>query len=90
MVHIYNGMLLSHKKKRNQVICGRPRICYTEWSQKDKNTYCILTYICGLYKNSTDKPICRNRDADIESGCLDIGFMAGEMNWKSKTDINTL
>ena len=46
--------------------------------------------ICGLYKNSTDKPICRNRDADIESGCLDIGLMAGGMNWKIKTDINTL
>ena len=81
VVHIYNGILLSHNKKRNQVICGRPRVCYTEWSQKDKNTY------MWLYKNSTDKPICRNRDADIESGCLDIGLMARGMNWKIKTDI---
>ena len=31
-----------------------------------------------------------NRDADIESGCLDIGLMAGGMTWKIKTDINTL
>ena len=34
-VHIYNGVLLSHKKEQNWVICrdmSGPRECYTEWS----------------------------------------------------------
>ena len=32
-LHIYNGILLSHKKERNWVICrdvGGPRVCHTE------------------------------------------------------------
>ena len=33
MWHIYNGILLSHKKKRNSVVCSEvdgPRVCHTE------------------------------------------------------------
>ena len=30
-------------------------------SQKEKNKYRILTHICGIQKNGTDKPICRAR-----------------------------
>ena len=33
VAHIYNGILLSHKKKRNRVICTEldgPRDCHTE------------------------------------------------------------
>jgi len=29
----------------------------TEWSQKEKNKYCILTHICGIWENGTDEPI---------------------------------
>ena len=41
MAHIYNGILLSHKKKQNWVICrdvDGPRDCHTEVevSQKEK------------------------------------------------------
>ena len=35
VAHICNGILLSHKKKRNWVICSAvdgPRVCHTEWS----------------------------------------------------------
>ena len=48
MIHRYNGMLLSYKK---QYICvspsevDKPRACYTEWSQKEKNKYHILMHI---------------------------------------------
>ena len=34
-------------------------VIQSEVSQKEKNKYCILTHICGLYKNGTDEPICR-------------------------------
>ena len=39
MVHIYNGILLSHKKEWGCVICGDvdgPGDCHTKWSQKEK------------------------------------------------------
>ena len=51
MVHIYNGLLLSHKKERKWVIVEtwtdlRP-VIHSEVSQKEKNKYRILTHICG-------------------------------------------
>ena len=36
----------------------------SEVSQKEKNKYFILTYICGIYKNSTAEPVCK---AEIET-----------------------
>ena len=39
VVHIYNGILLSHKKKQNNAICsnlGGPRDCPTELSKSER------------------------------------------------------
>ena len=51
VVHIYNGILLSHKKERNWVICRDVDESVTEThsevSQKEKNKYRILTHTCG-------------------------------------------
>ena len=36
VVHIYNGILLSHKKEWNNAICSDmdgPRDCHTEWKE---------------------------------------------------------
>ena len=41
VVHTYNGILLSHKKERNWVICrdvDGPRDCHTEWSKSERKT----------------------------------------------------
>ena len=38
MVHIHNGILLSHKKEQNNAICSNmdgPRDHHTEWSKSD-------------------------------------------------------
>ena len=53
MAHIYNGILLSHKKKRNGVICsevGGVRFCHTEWSksEREKQIQYAYTYIWNL------------------------------------------
>ena len=57
VVHIYNRILLSHKKEQNWVICRDvegPRECHTESviqtevSQKEKNKYHVLTHVCGI------------------------------------------
>ena len=51
VVHIYNGILLSHKKERNWVIVEMwmdlETVIQSEVSQKEKNKYHILTHIYG-------------------------------------------
>ena len=34
-------------------------IIQSEISQKEKNKYCILTYLYGIWKDGTDEPICK-------------------------------
>ena len=34
-------------------------VIQSEISQKEKNEYCILKYICGILKAGTEKPICK-------------------------------
>ena len=56
MAHIYNGILLSHRKKWNWVICSEvdgPRVCHTEWSklEREKQILYANTYIWNLRKN---------------------------------------
>ena len=52
VAHVYNGILLSHKKKRNGVICSEvdgPRVVIqSEVRQKEKNKYSMLTHIYGI------------------------------------------
>ena len=67
MAHIYNGILLSHKKKWNWVICSEvdgSRVCPTEWSksEREKQISCANTYICNLKKkNGSHEPRGRTR-----------------------------
>ena len=62
MVHIYNEILLSHKRNTFESVLMRRMnlepITQSEDSQKDKNKYHILTHIYGLYKDGTDEIIC--------------------------------
>ena len=56
VVHIYNGLLLSHKKEWNWVICwdvDGSRDCHTEWSksEREKKIPHANTYIWNLKKN---------------------------------------
>ena len=62
VVHLYNGILLSHKKEFESVLMrwmNLEPIIQSEVSRKEKNKYCILMHICGIQKDGTDKPICR-------------------------------
>ena len=56
--YIYSGILLSHKRKQNLVICievdgPRDRV-QSAVSQKEKNKYRMLTHIYGI-KNKKQK-----------------------------------
>ena len=52
VVHIYNGILLSHKRNETgsfvEMWMDLETVIESEVSQKEKNKYCILTHICGI------------------------------------------
>ena len=55
MVHIYNGILLSHKKERNYAICrgvDGPRDSHTEWSESERRTNAVynIAYVWNIEK----------------------------------------
>ena len=62
VAHVYNGILFSHKKKRNWVICSEvdgPRVCHTEGSksEREKQIPYANTYIWNLKgKNGSEEP----------------------------------
>ena len=68
VAHIYNGILLSHKKEGIWVICrdvDGPRDCHTEWSksEREKQISYIKTYMWSLEKRYR-WTVCK---ADIET-----------------------
>ena len=76
VVHIYNGILLSHKKEQNWVICrdmGGLGDCHTEWSksEREKQILYINTYMWNLEKWYRWTSLQgRNRDTDVENKCM--------------------
>ena len=60
VVHIYNGILLSHKKECIWVSSNEvdEHIIQSEVSQKQKNKYHILMHIYGIQKDGTVETIC--------------------------------
>ena len=64
VVHIYNELLLSHKKKKKfkSVLMwwmNLEPIIQSEVSQKEKDKYHILTHIYRIQKNGTEEFIYR-------------------------------
>ena len=57
VVHIYNGILLSYKKKHIWVSSNEvdePRAYYTEWSKSERHSQIKLMHKHGIWKDSTD------------------------------------
>ena len=87
MVHIYNGILLSHKKERiwvspNEV--DEPRAYDTEWSKSEKNKYCTLhAYVWNLerwywwiyFQGSNREADTENRRKDTRRGKEKLRYM---------------
>ena len=69
VVHICNGILLSHKKEQNNAICSNmdgPRDCHTEWSKSDRERQISYNsaYRWNLKKKGTNELIYKT---EIES-----------------------
>ena len=62
VVHMYNGILLSHKKDETILLTATGNdlktVKVSEVSQKEKDKY-IIFLICGFYKNGTDELVCK-------------------------------
>ena len=52
VVHIYNGILLRHRKTEFESVLVRwmnlEPVIQSEVNQKEKNKYCILTHLYGI------------------------------------------
>ena len=63
MVHIYNGISLSHKRNEFKSVFSEgdePRaVIQSEVSQKEKNKGCVLMHTHGILESGADEPICR-------------------------------
>ena len=60
VVHMYNGILLNHKKGWNNTICSNmdgPRECHTEWSKSDREGKILydIPYMWNLKINDTNE-----------------------------------
>ena len=101
VVHIYNGVLLNHKKERNWVIrsdVDGPRDCHTEWSKSEieKQISYINIYMWNLEKWYKWTGLQgRNRDTDVENKCMDNkggkpwggGDELGDWDWHVYTNM---
>ena len=71
VVHIYNGILLSHKKEQNNAICSNmdgPRDCHIEWSKSDTERQISYVYMWNLKKRVQWTYLQnRNRVTDVEN-----------------------
>ena len=56
MVHIYNGILLSHEILPFATTwMDLEGIMLSEISQTEKDKYCVISLICGILKNDTNE-----------------------------------
>ena len=97
VIHIYNGILLSHKKEQNWAIyrdVDGPRDCHTEWSksEREKQISYINAYMWNLGKWYRWTYLqSRNRDTQVGNKCMDTkGEEGGGMDWEIGIDIYTL
>ena len=97
VVHIYNGILLSHKKEWNNAICSNmdgPRDCHTEWSKSDRERQISydIAYMWNLkkwYKWTYLQN--RNRVTDVGNKLMVTQGERGRgINWEIGVDIYTL
>ena len=77
VVHIYNGILLSHQKEWNDALCSKvdgPRDYHTKQSQKKKDKYHMVSHIYGIWNiiqinmSMKQKQIHRYEDLRLPSG----------------------
>ena len=96
VVHTHNGVLLSHKKKRNWVTCrdeDEPREQHTEWNKSEREKQTSHINACMWNLEDWYRGFClqsRNKGKDAEIKCMDtkVGGVGGR-NWEIGIDTHT-
>ena len=95
VVHIYNGILLSHKKEQHNAICSNmngPRDSHTEWSKtyRERQISYDIAYMWNLKNNGTDELIYK-REIKSQMWKTNLRLPGGKgINWEIGIDIETL
>ena len=82
VVYIYNGILLSHKKEKNWVICrdvDGPGDYHTKQSksERERQTPYAITYMQNLNKNDTNELIYKT-ETDSQTSKTKLWLPEGE------------
>ena len=80
VIHIYNGILLSHKKEWNNAVCSNmdgPRDYHTKWSQRQIYD---ITYMWNL-KNDINELIYKT-ETDSQTLKTNLGLPKGKCGWE--------
>ena len=83
VVHMYNGILFSHKKEGDSTICSKmdgPRDNHTKWSNPERHKWCHLCV--ELKKNDTSRFIYKtNRLPDIYTNKKKYSWLSKGKGW---------
>ena len=82
---IFDGIFLNHKKEWIWISwteVHEPKTCYTQWSKKEKNKYCIFKAYTWNLKRWYQWIYLqgRSRDTDVENGIVDK--VGGRKGWE--------
>ena len=70
-----------------------PRDCHIEWSQTEKEKYCMISLICRILKNDTNELIYKTEtDSDLENELMVTRGKGwgGGTDWQFGIDMYTL
>ena len=86
VVHIYNGILLSHKKEQNNVICSNTdatRDYHTKWSKSERERQIPydITYMWNLKYDTNEITYKTNRLTDTENKLMATKGERGGINY---------
>ena len=74
LVYIHNGILLSHKKEWNNVICNNrdgPRDYHTKWSKSERQIPYYITYMWNLKWHKWTYLQNKNRLTEVKNKLTD-------------------
>ena len=84
MVHIYNGMLLSHKTEHSGAICrdlDRARDCHTELNKSEREKQIsVILHVYGIQKNGVDELIPKG-EIETHTQRTNVGTPRGKGEW---------
>ena len=87
MAHIYNGILLSHKKEWNNANCSNmdgPRDCHTEWSKLDRERQSYHLYAESKKKKKDTNELVYKTETNSQTQKTNLWLQKGKGGGRDK------